>query len=292
MAEDLDAFLTSLESKLRGPYSSLELSRIISTKSLRGGLTEDQYLQNISQVLSRTDKTTYLRTIVGLLGLEPAKETDDKVYQILTEACDPEKEEWVRVVAGLARGILYVDEDEEEGTRESCRGEEASSLLKKTCREIIEQTRQLEKDTELEANPSDARQQSLQTTDTYPLFVSYRYSLLDPKLLDRVIPEHKDNPYFQIDESADILQVDDQLETAKAEESKDHSVISTEAVNKNPKDAVNKPTAILPGLKTTAAKKASPSKVANRPKTSMFMPKKKPGMERGRGGRQVPVSIL
>ena len=177
--EDLDAFLTALEAKMRGPYSSLDLAKIVATHSLRGSLSPQEYLQNVSQVLARTDKMTQLRTLVGLLGLEPGKDTDMEVYNILTQAQEsPVHEEWVRVIAGLARGILFVDGDDEEGARESCRGKEASELLDKTCRDIVEQTRQLEKETEAVSD-----EPTLQTSDMYPLFVSYRYSLLNPDLV-------------------------------------------------------------------------------------------------------------
>lgn len=179
--EDLDAFLTTLEAKMRGPYSSLDLAKIVATHSLRGSLSPQEYLQNVAAVLSRTDKMTQLRTLVGLLGLDPGKDTDTEVYNILTQSQEsPLHEEWVRVVAGLARGILFVDADDEEGTRESCRGEEAADLLDRTCKDIVEQTRQLEKETE---NAPDKGKPSLQTADMYPLFVSYRYSLLNPDLV-------------------------------------------------------------------------------------------------------------
>ena len=180
--EDLDAFLTTLEAKMRGPYSSLDLAKIVSTHSLRNSLSPQEYLQNVAAVLSRTDKMTQLRTLVGLLGLEPGKDTDMEVYNILTQSQEsPTHEEWVRVVAGLARGILFVDPDDDYGTRESCRGAEASELLDRTCEDIVEQTRQLEKETE--KSPDDNRSPSLQTADMYSLFVSYRYSLLNPDLV-------------------------------------------------------------------------------------------------------------
>jgi len=132
---------------------------------------------------------------VGLLGLEPTKETDPKIYDILTQTQEaPLHEEWVRVVAGLVRGILFVDRENDndnglsaeeeggEGTHESCRGEEAKKLLDRTCKDIVQQTRQLEIETEASAF-SD--QPNLESSDMYPLFVSYRYSLLDPELVSQ-----------------------------------------------------------------------------------------------------------
>lgn len=283
--EDLDTFLTVLEAKMRGPYSSLDLAKIVATHSLRGQLSPQEYLHNVSQVLARTDKMTQLRSLVGLLGLEPGTDTDTEVYDILTQAQEsPLHEEWVRVIAGLARGILFVDGADEDGTGESCRGEEASDLLDRTCKDIVEQTRQLEKETEAVSD-----QPSLQTSDMYPLFVSYRYSLLNPELLDRVIPEHKSNPHFQFDRSANILSMDDKLEKAKVIEAQASKPLGKPAAvpGSQAKSAAEAAKAVLPGSKTT--KKVAPKGPA-RSKTSMFMPtKKRPGIAAGRGGgaRQV-----
>jgi hypothetical protein len=281
--DDLDRHLTMLESKLRGPYSSLDIAKIISTKSLRGNLSAKEFLRNIAHVLDRADKMTQLRALVGLLGLEPDVEADEEVYQILTQAQDsPPYEEWVRVIAGLVRGILFVDDDGE-GSRESCRGEESSELLDRTCKEIVAQTRQLEQETEKE-DPK-----GLLSSDMYPLFVSYRYFLLGPELLDRVIPEAKQNPHFQFDTTAEILHFDDNLERQKAEESKDHELMSTKpAAAATVAKASGDPKAILPGFSETI-KKAPAKVVTNRPKASMFMPTKRGGMAGRGGGRTVPV---
>lgn len=293
--EDLDAFLTAVESKMRGPYSSLELAKVVTTHALRGSLSPKDYLQNISRVLSRTDKVTQLRILVGLLGLDPSKETDGEIYKILTQAqTSPLHEEWVRVIAGLARGILFVDENEEGLGQElkSCRGEEATTLLDKTCREILNQTRQLEKDTE-NSTEGERSKPSLHTADMYPLFIPYRYSLLNPDILDKVIPGHKDNPNFQVDYSAEILSMDEKLEKLKAEEAQDHKLMSAkEAIvpgATKPKakalEETNKPE--FPGFKPT---KKPAGKVPGKSTASMFMPAKKSGVPPGRSGRQIVVS--
>ncbi|CAB9497997.1 expressed unknown protein [Seminavis robusta] len=277
---DLDAFLTTLESKMRAPYSSLDLAKIIATPSLRGALSSTEYLQNISQVLARTDKTTQLRTLVGLLGLEPGTETDSEVYQILSQAQDEDTyEEWVRIIAGLARGILFVD-DNGEGTRESCRGEESSELLNRTCKEIVSQTRELEEETQTEE----------ETADMYPLFVSYRYYMLGPDLLDRVIPEHKKNPHFEVNDKAAILSMDDNMEKAWAEQAHAAKPVKPPAAPAAQSGTAGTAAAVAPTLPgSTATAKKNASKI-QRKKTSMFMPKKRGGMGgRGGVGRPVPV---
>jgi hypothetical protein len=291
--EDLDAFLTAVESKMRGPCSSLDLAKVVTTHALRGSLSPKEYLHNISRVLSRTDKVIQLRILVGLLGLDPNKETDEEVYNILTQAQEKNYEEWVRVVSGLTRGILFVEDNNEDGSFEeakSCRGDEAIRLLDKTCREILNQTRKLEKDTENiqveEGKPS------LQKADMYPLFVSYRYSLLNGDILDKVIPEHRENPHFQVDLDADILKMDYKLEKAKAEEAQDHKLMSAKQAvipgATKPKAEAEQAKPEFPGFKPT--KKVAP-KAPGQSKASMFMPSKRPGVPAVRGGRQMPVSI-
>jgi len=304
--DDLDGFLTALEQKMRGPYSSLEIAKVVATHSLRGNnVTPQQYLAKVSRVLPRTDKLTQLKTLIGLLGLERSNSTDKEVYKILTEAQEGKFEEWVRVIAGLVRGILFVDEEEEskgeEGkktaTRESCRGEEASKLLDKTCQDIINQTRLLEKET-ASASSHDAngnnhdKLPSLETADLYPLFVPYRYSLLDRPLLDRVIPEHLENPHFNFDAKADILSFDEQQEKSKLLESQEHKVANVKQAPVPGAQKASKPeanTAGFPGFKPTKKVAPKTTGAAARPKASLFIPAKRPGAPAGRGGRQIPV---
>lgn len=132
---DLDLFVTAIESKLRGPFSSLDLTKTITTPALRGGndVSESQYLYQIEQILSKPDKITQMRILIGLLGLNPKSELDSVVYNIIRKAQgkqpeqdhhDNEKqnnnnnereeeklayryEEWVQVIAGLIQGIMF-----------------------------------------------------------------------------------------------------------------------------------------------------------------------------------------
>ena len=89
----LDSFLTTIESKLRGPFSSLDLAKAVSTAALRqssqivssssnnssnnntnnksgdGSDPAQEYLHNLSSVLGRTNKVIQCRMLIGLLGL-------------------------------------------------------------------------------------------------------------------------------------------------------------------------------------------------------------------------------
>ena len=109
--EDLDTFLTSIESKLRGPFSSLDLAKAVTTTALRGSLTPREYLQAIAKVIKRTDKVIQSRMVIGLLGLDPSKDTNDEIYSILEQAQDDDSEEWVRVISGLIQGIMFQDSE-------------------------------------------------------------------------------------------------------------------------------------------------------------------------------------
>ena len=133
--EDLDTFLTTIESKLRGPFSSLDLAKAVTTPALRGSLTPKEYLQSIYKVFGRTEKVIQLRIMIGLLGLDPSEEIDSEILNILKQAQGEDMEEWVRIIAGLIQGIMFQDET---NSRESCRGEEAKKLLSKTYQEIWE----------------------------------------------------------------------------------------------------------------------------------------------------------
>ena len=113
---DLDLFLTGVESKLRGPFTSLELTKVLTTPALRGShLNEAQYLNQVSKVFSRADKVIQMRILIGLLGLEPDDDDHDgnndldaEIAALIDQAQEaPRHEEWVRVIAGLVQGILF-----------------------------------------------------------------------------------------------------------------------------------------------------------------------------------------
>ena len=147
--EDLDAFLTMLESKLRGPFSSLDLAKAVSTAALTSNDVAAQYLHNVCAVLPRAEKVTQLRILTGLLGLEPASDVDAAVQNIVETAQDaPVYEEWVRVIAGLVQRILFQNktegvDDAMEVDQSSFNGQEADQLLDKTCMEILDRVRKL-----------------------------------------------------------------------------------------------------------------------------------------------------
>ena len=134
--DDLDTFLTTMESKLRGPFSSLEMAKAVTTNALRGSHTPAQYLRNVSMVLKRTEKVIQARVLIGLLGLDAKsddKETNREIYHILQQAQQaPTHEEWVRTIAGLIQGIMFETPEAAAQSSSSTVAAEGSSL--RSCR--------------------------------------------------------------------------------------------------------------------------------------------------------------
>ena len=172
----LDSFLTTIESKLRGPFSSLDLSKAVSTAALRPPSTTTQfgssaadndsndparkYLRDLSAVFGRTNKVIQCRMLIGLLGLNDLRTTkkkptngggddgDDSVQYLTPEILrilrgtqeGPLHEEWVRTTSGLIEGVMFRTKDgsEDGNSRESCRGNEAAKIIRETGTEVCE----------------------------------------------------------------------------------------------------------------------------------------------------------
>jgi hypothetical protein len=267
--EDLDAFLTGVESKLRGPFSSLDLAKAVSNTALRGSLTPKEYIHMISQVIGRTDKVIQSRMLVGLLGLDPSADLNVEIYKVLQQTQEaPLNEEWVRTVSGLIQGIMF--HEDSESSRESCRGEEAKILLSKTCSEICKQVQALE-------DPAQ------ETPDMNFFFAPFRYSLLDTNILSSVMPEFTTNPHFSVNEDSPILQMDAQLELEKAKEEHEHKQHLPTKGPAAPKSAdPSVPAKAVPGVPVFRPTKINSSKTPGG-SSAMFMPKKPNPMVQARG---------
>lgn len=261
--EDLDNFLTIVESKLRGPFSSLDVAKAVtSTRSL----TPRQYVEQLIQVFPRMDKVTKLRVLIAMLGLDPSDEHDDLVYDLFTEAIQERlAEDWVKVIAGLNRGIMYQDCD---GSRDSCRGEEAQQLLEKSCADVLDRV-VLHK----------------QHVDGDPLFAPYFYSLLNADVLKEVLPECLTNPHFKVNMDAAILKEDQQFEQKKVLDGQSGTIarrdnVATNGPTETKPKAQDLPT--MPGIN-----KLNKAKVVEAGKSSLFLANKKPpGARLGQLGTQ------
>jgi hypothetical protein len=267
--EDLDAFLTGVESKLRGPFSSLDLAKAVTTTALRGSLTPTEYIHMIGKVIGRTDKVIQCRMLVGLLGLDPSADLNVEIYKVLQQTQEaPLHEEWVRTVSGLIQGIMF--HQHSQSSRELSRGEEAKTLLSKTCTDICQQVQALEED---------------ETPDMNAYFEPYKYSLLDSNILSSVMPESNTNPHFSVNQDSPILQMDAKLELEKAKEEhehKQHLPTKGPAMAKtNATDTLS--TKAVPGVPVFRPTKITATKTPGG-SSAMFMPKKPNPMLQARGG--------
>ena len=146
--QDLDVFLTAIESKLRTPFSSLELAKAVQNASLRSSSNNSnnanghstsstsaaaEYLDRLSQVLHRTDKITQLRILVGLMNINSCDasrqrqqhQQDESINRILTQAQEaPLYDDWVRVIAGIVQGIMFDESDEDSAGHEQHQAED------------------------------------------------------------------------------------------------------------------------------------------------------------------------
>ena len=274
---DWDTFLTTIESKLRGPFSSLDLARAVTTTALRGTLTPCEYLQAIHRVWGRTDKINQLRILMGMLGLDAknAPDTSHAIFQILRQAQQKSStEEWVRVIAGLIQGIMFQEDDATEdldSRRNSCRGEEANELLSKTCTEICERIEQ-----EIAQEQHKAEDPS---PDLNACFAPYRYTLVSKHLLEHIIPEcHPGrNPHFKVNTEASILKMDQELEAQRAKEEREHQGTTVQkSTTKSPSqrnDDDENLKNLPPGFRPISKKRPAPGSSSGKT-SSMFMPKK------------------
>jgi hypothetical protein len=280
---DLDTFLTQIESKLRGPFSSLDLTKAVSACVLSGANVASQYLSNILEVLPRAEKVTQLRTLIGLLGLEPADDHNYAIEQILEAAqVAPFYEEWVRIIAGLVQGILFEEMivRDEESIVESPESaspvekNEVNQLLDKTCAEIIDRVQKLDRMTSI---VDEETEHLLTQSDVDPLFAPYRYNLLSPSLLQSVLPESVSHCHFLINQTAEILNVDSKLEMEKAKEEQEHQLTGCISDKSVSSFATKKSTCFVEPNGSSSPDFERRKQPASRPKSSsMFIPSKPP----------------
>ena len=163
---DIDAFLISIESKLRGKFSSLELCKSIqSHKSLthaskQQNYSSRKYLRLLAQSFEQMGKPIKLRVLISLLCLDffalkkknGTNKVEKAIYDMI-ELAEDDDDEWVKILAGVIKGTLYYDisenrnknenenENEDKNVKETisinCQGKAAKKLLDKTCNSII-----------------------------------------------------------------------------------------------------------------------------------------------------------
>ena len=305
--KDLDLFLAGVEGKLRGPFTPLELTKVLTTPALRNDLSISTYCDNLAAVFSRTDKVIQMRILLALAGLllqneKIADEADairTTIFEILHDAqSSGGQEEWVRMISGLIERILESrddDDDEEEEEEEKDESSPASSpvatMLQTACKDILESVQTLCEETTADENNShelpedDEHVLHLTQADVDPTLAPFRYSLLKPAILDHMAPEVAAQTHFKIDTAASILQEDARLERTKAieEAEHNHNVMGrgTKALASGGGGAANNkvmtPGPIMPGVQTTKKPTANGKLSAKpKPKSSLFVNTKKP----------------
>lgn len=265
---DSDAFLTQIESKLRGPFTSIDFAKTVTSINNESS----EYLLSVLSVLPRAEKVTQLRMLIGLLGLEPSKLLDDEIQHVLTITQNGQLyEEWVRVISGVVEDILF------KNNADSIDKREASRLVDKTSSEIVYRLKELERDT---PSGEDTGLLSAQS-DSCPLFVPYIYNLLPPSHIAAMIPDSKVHTHFSINTDSEILHADMDMEIEKTKEEQDHHVaISTYSKsNVSSTPSVGKETALSVQLLQNSDQKLASTRVKS---SSMFMPSK-PHSGGGRG---------
>ena len=253
--ENLDLFLSLIESRLRADFTSIDLSRLISSQgvSSRGGgavsalpsgepSSPSKFLRLIRLVFHRAAKPVKLRVLMSVLGLDSdaikssslqVEDTTDSIVWSLLEQAEQDDAKWVRVVAGILKGILFTREnhpmqDVHSFSDPACRGRTAEEELRKLTETIFNAVKEAHSTgrkvlTKAEAdcpeNDKQARLNSLLLCkDACPSFVPYRYSLLPPETIKAIIPEVNANNHFSTNRNASIFKVDADVEQKRAEE--------------------------------------------------------------------------
>jgi len=236
-----------------------------------------KFLRLIKKVFHLAAKPIKLRSLMSVLGLESdrnvssssaqssfigasyptssyddpcgdlvGKKTDKDIWDLLRKA-ELDDEMWVRVVAGILRGLMFKSsfgngdaEPVNTYTDSPCRGKTAEEELQKITNEIIQSVREAAK--EATADKEDAKRSILkqnndeshnlsldgkeeETLATYligkdscPSFAPLRYSLLPADTIRHILPEADDNPHYKANMDAPIFKIDAEIEEKRAEE--------------------------------------------------------------------------
>eukprot|EP00956_Cyclotella_meneghiniana_P028196 scaffold64965_cov79-Cyclotella_meneghiniana.AAC.14 len=269
--ENLDLFLSLIESRLRADFTSIDLTRLISTQgvSSRGTAAASalpsgnassprKFLRLICKVFHRAAKPVKLRMLMSVLGLDSdrmidaqckqvqydeehdvqERKTDEIVWQLLEQA-EHDDEKWVRVVAGILKGIMFKSsyrqevEDVNYYADPKCRGETAETELRKVSGNILKSVQdahsagmvklsQAESSATVDDETSDQRRTGLNSLllckDACPTFIPYRYSLLPAETIKTIVPDVDMNNHFTANMDASLFKVDAEVEEKRAEE--------------------------------------------------------------------------
>lgn len=277
--ENLDLFLSLIESRLRADFTSTDLTRLIASQGVEsrvgGGSSSaaaptlpsgnqsspSKFLRLISRVFHRAAKPVKLRALMSVLGLESDRMIDgassvqktqerfrnieenktDKIVWKLLEQAEQDDEKWVRVVAGILRGIMFKScvsnelgsevEDVNYYADPKSRGKTAERELRKVTEAILHAVKEaystgrqelFKAQSTFDGRNATRQQAELESlligADACPTFVPYRYSLLSPVTIKSIMPEVDVNHHFSANMNASIFKVDAEVEEKRAEE--------------------------------------------------------------------------
>ena len=173
--ENLDLFLSLVESRLRADFTSTDLTRLIASQGVSsrgaavasalpsgGASSPSKFLRLICKVFHRAAKPVKLRILMSVLGLDSDKmidgdaksqydeqsdaekrKTDAIVWRLLEQA-EQDDEKWVRVVGGILKGIMFKSsnngtevEDVNYYADPKCRGQTSQRELLKVSESIL-----------------------------------------------------------------------------------------------------------------------------------------------------------
>lgn len=311
-----------------------------------------KFLRLIKKVFHLAAKPIKLRALMSVLGLESdravssspnpssligasypmsshhdsAEDSDDKktdkiIWELLQKA-EVDDDEWVRVVAGILRGMMFKSSS---GTGDaepvnyfdsSCRGSIAEDELKKITNEIIQNVSDAAKeataekgDATLSSNdeskdgPSEDKKDTLSTfligKDSCPSFVPLRYSLLPKDKIRHILPEVDDNPHYRANMDASIFKIDAEIEQKRAEEESKETNLQKRTNFTNGKSSIASAgkVAAVGGRPTNGNNPAS-NGAGNRAGTTMLAGRAGRGRfsnglgRGGRGGRDTGASLF
>lgn len=252
------------------------------SSALPGGESSpSKFLSLLAQVLHKPAKPIKLRALMSVLGLDSdeviersasassgglsfgsaagarqpddndeieSRKTDAIVWQLLQDA-EKDGEMWVRVVAGIIKGIMFTTNrrDVDRHCDPACRGETAKQELDKITTEILEKVVEsssmasskllkleqklqpsLDDDDEDDEDDEMQEQQKKQNDrfietcqirqDVDCTFAPDKYSLLSPSAIGQIIPEASTNFHFTCNMEARVLKIDEEVEKKRAEE--------------------------------------------------------------------------
>mmetsp|Transcript_47090 Transcript_47090/g.114944 ORF Transcript_47090/g.114944 Transcript_47090/m.114944 type:complete len:754 (+) Transcript_47090:198-2459(+) len=115
--DELDTFLSSIESKLRSPFSSLDLARAAnnaaaltttaSSSNVSGDSAVSEYLRKLLQVITKPDKIIQCRMLIGLLGIDVGGSNNSNSSSTLSSSNSSNKER-LRSNEDVAKLILQI----------------------------------------------------------------------------------------------------------------------------------------------------------------------------------------